>query len=75
MKDLKDLFPFEYVGTGYFRLKGVPKGTNASEYAADGIGIIHGMQAIEYFYNRIHAYATLSAKEETGSDPGQTEVS
>lgn len=43
-----DFFPFEYQGTGYFRRKGAPKGKPASDYAEDGIGTIHGMQAIEY---------------------------
>lgn len=53
MKDLKELFPFDYIGTGYFRLKGVPKGTSATEYSEDGVGILHGMQAIEYLYKRM----------------------
>ncbi len=54
--NVDELFPFEYVGTGYFRLKGVPKGVNATDYATkhgDGVGILHGMQAIEYLYKRM----------------------
>ncbi len=36
--ELLDLFPFRYVGTGYFRRKGVPAGEPAE--------IVHGMGAI-----------------------------
>ena len=47
-KDLpprQDIFPFEYVGGGYFRRKGVPKGTPAE--------ILHGEQAIAYLLDVI----------------------
>ncbi len=43
--ELKELFPYEYVSTGYFRQKGVPKGESAE--------LLHGMQAIEYLYDRM----------------------
>ena len=43
---LSDLFPFEYKGAGYFRLKGIPVGVDAE--------ILHGMQAIEYLYSKIN---------------------
>jgi hypothetical protein len=39
-KTLKEVFPFEYVGGGYFREKGVPKGQSAK--------ILHGMEAIKF---------------------------
>jgi len=41
-----NLFPFEYRGGGYFRLKGVPKGVDAE--------ILHGMQAVEYLYEQMN---------------------
>ena len=43
--ELKDLFPYEYSGGGYFREKGVPKGKTAE--------ILHGMEAIKYLYKRM----------------------
>ena len=39
---LKELFPFDYVGGGYFRRRGVPKGINAE--------MLHGKEAVEYLY-------------------------
>lgn len=45
MKSLKQLFPFEYVGGGYFREKGVPTGINAK--------IIHGEEAIKFLYEKM----------------------
>ena len=45
MKELDELFPFEYRGGGYFRLKGVPVGKNAE--------ILHGMEAVEYLYKKM----------------------
>lgn len=42
---LNEIFPFEYVGGGYYRRKGIPKGQVAE--------ILHGMQAIEYLFNQI----------------------
>lgn len=45
MKELDEIFPFEYSGGGYFRLKGVPVGKNAE--------ILHGMEAIEYLYKKM----------------------
>ena len=41
----KELFPFDYVGGGYFKKKNVPKGKRAE--------ILHGMQAIEYIYTEV----------------------
>jgi hypothetical protein len=38
-------FPYEYVGGGYFRRKGVPKGEPAET--------LHGAQAVEYAYSEI----------------------
>ncbi len=40
-----DHFPYEYVGGGYFRRKGVPKGTQAET--------LHGQQAIDLLLNKI----------------------
>ena len=49
MKDefpkLKDIFPFEYQGGGYFRDKDVAIGISAE--------ILHGQQAIEYVYAKL----------------------
>lgn len=42
---LRELFPFEYMGGGYFRKRGVPKGVNAE--------ILHGKEAIEYLYKAL----------------------
>jgi hypothetical protein len=44
-KELAKLFPFEYVGGGYFRKKGVKKGTTAQT--------LHGKEAIEYMYSNV----------------------
>jgi len=44
-KKLAKLFPFEYVGGGYFRQKGVPVKSSAPTLHAD--------QAIEYLYNEM----------------------
>jgi len=43
-KELDELFPFEYQGGGYFRMKGVKKGESAP--------ILHGMEAIEYLFDK-----------------------
>lgn len=40
---LGEAFPYEYRGSGYFRLKGVPKGKIAKTLHAD--------QAIQYLYD------------------------
>lgn len=53
-KSLEELFPFEYASVGYFRMKGVPRKVNAE--------LLHGMQAIEYLYERM---------KEEASDGGQ----
>ncbi len=45
MKELKEIFPFEYKGGGYFRLKGVAIGKTAE--------ILHGMEAVEYLYQKM----------------------
>ena len=39
---LEDVFPFEYITTGYFRAKGYPKGEKAP--------MLHGMNAIRYLH-------------------------
>ena len=39
---LKILFPFEYVGGGFFRKRGVSKGTSAE--------MLHGEEVITYLY-------------------------
>jgi hypothetical protein len=40
-----DEFPFYYVGGGYFRQKGVPRGKKAES--------LHGQEAIDYLLARI----------------------
>ncbi len=61
-KLLDELFPFTYVGTGYFRLNGVPAGSNATDFAeeklelhgvGDGVGILHGRQAVEFLFAKM----------------------
>ncbi len=47
--ELKEIFPFEYVGGGYFRRKGVPKNVSAE--------IIHGQEAIKRVYEWVKRYA------------------
>ena len=42
---LNILFPFEYLGGGYFRRKGVAKYVKAE--------VLHGMEAVEYLYEKI----------------------
>jgi hypothetical protein len=44
-KELKDVFPFEYAGGGYFREKGVPNGEKAK--------IIHGMEAVKLVFDKL----------------------
>ncbi len=46
--ELKDIFPFEYVGGGYFRRKGVPKNVRAE--------IIHGDEAVRRVYEWVKRY-------------------
>jgi hypothetical protein len=43
--ELEKLFPFEYIGGGYFRLNTVPAGEVAP--------ILHGEQAIEYLFSKL----------------------
>lgn len=50
---LDEVFPFEYIGGGYFRRKGVPRGVSAD--------ILHGMQAVEFVREAI--------AEELGEEP------
>ena len=45
IEKLKELFPYEYVGGGYFREKGTPQGEKAE--------IIHGMEAIKYLFDKM----------------------
>ena len=52
-KTLKRVFPFEYVGGGYFRKKGVPKGKSAE--------ILHGMDAIEFVVKAMNDEKLLAA--------------
>lgn len=42
---LKEIFPYDYQGGGYFRMRGVPKGETAP--------ILHGQQAVEFLYDKI----------------------
>ena len=42
---MKDIFPYEYQGGGYFRLKGVPAKTPAP--------ILHGEEAIKFIINKL----------------------
>jgi len=44
---MQDPFPFEYMGGGYFRRKGVPKGQPAE--------MLHGMEVVEYLYAQLEA--------------------
>lgn len=41
-KKLEDVFPFEYMGGGFFRRKGIAKGVTAE--------VLHGMEAVEYIF-------------------------
>ena len=43
--DIKEVFPYQYVGGGYFRKKGVPEGQKTE--------CLHGMEAVEYVLKRI----------------------
>jgi len=43
--EIRKLFPFEYSGGGYFRLKGVPKGEPAK--------ILHGEEAIKFLAREV----------------------
>lgn len=40
-----DVFPYVYVGGGYFRKKDISKGEKAD--------VLHGMQAVQYLYNKL----------------------
>ena len=53
MNTLLKTFPYEYVGGGYFRLKGVPKNTSAP--------IIHGEKIMQEFL--LHIIGTLTPEE------------
>jgi hypothetical protein len=50
-----DIFPFVYVGGGYFRRKGVPKDTPAE--------ILHGQEAIDYVRLKQAAQSTIIAAQ------------
>ena len=45
LPDIRKLFPYEYVGGGYFRKRNVPIGQKAK--------VLHGEQAVQYLYNNI----------------------
>jgi len=45
VKSLKKAFPFDYLGGGYFRRKGIEKGKSTE--------ILHGSEAIEYLYSKL----------------------
>lgn len=47
---LNEIFPFEYKGGGYFRLKGVPKEKKAP--------ILHGEEAIIFFHEKLKEILT-----------------
>lgn len=53
---LKEIFPFDYQGGGYYRLKGVPKNTPAP--------IIHGEQVPVVILTEILKNYTLTPKNE-----------
>ena len=44
-KELKEIFPYEYVSGGYFRRTGKKKGEKAE--------MLHGMEAIKYVINKL----------------------
>jgi hypothetical protein len=45
IKTLEEIFPYEYVGGGYFRKKGVAKGDKAD--------IIHGPEVPKFIYDAL----------------------
>ncbi len=45
-----DIFPFEYISTGYFRRKGVPVGEKAE--------MLHGMQVVDYLLEKVNTRRT-----------------
>jgi len=49
---LEELFPFEYKGGGYFRMKGVAKGKSAE--------MLHGMEAVKYLYEKMRECIPVS---------------
>lgn len=56
---LNELFPYQYVGGGYFRRKKVPKGKSAK--------VLHGEQAIQYLYDKLSDKHTIKIfKEKPG---------
>lgn len=59
---LEQAFPFEYVGGGYFRKKGIPKGTKAP--------ILHGQQAIEFLYEALTSKTEVQPRSMFGSEDG-----
>jgi len=44
--ELKEVFPFQYVGGGYFRKSGTPKGEVAE--------ILHGAEATAYLLRQVN---------------------
>jgi len=48
LPELKELFPFEYQGGGYFRKRDIPIGKNAE--------ILHGEQAVKFLYDQIEKH-------------------
>lgn len=63
---LETLFPFSYEGGGYYRRRGVPKGTHAD--------IVHGDVAIKMLYHAINEH--LNQQHATGNTavPGGDEI-
>lgn len=54
-------FPFQYVGGGYFRERGVPKGKEAK--------MLHGMEAVAYAFElgQAKAKAAAATKSQEGA--------
>lgn len=54
---LKTLFPFEYMGGGYYRKRGVPKGISAE--------MLHGDEVVKRLYAEIQKHLEEKPKTET----------
>lgn len=57
LPNLKEIFPFEYKGGGYYRRKNIPKNVKAD--------ILHGNEAIEYLYKQIEKKLKNEETKET----------
>lgn len=55
---IDELFPFEYMGGGYFRQKGIKKGDQAPT--------LHGKQVAQYLHEKIMiAFSEIKEQKET----------